>query len=87
MICNFKCSFDVVIYVVGSYSNVNDATNRMFALEEQGFEETYVMIDNNGEISNYVQSISEPEINEDEVLLAPAEEVEEPVAEEESEKS
>ena len=47
----------------------------MFALEEQGFEETYVMVDNNGEISNYVQSISEPEINEDEVVLAPAEEV------------
>jgi len=72
---SFAMENDVVIYTVGSYSNVNDATNRMFALEEQGFEETYVMVDNNGEISNYVQSISEPEINEDEVVLAPAEEV------------
>jgi hypothetical protein len=66
---SFAVENDVVIYVVGSYTNLDDATNRMFALEEQGFEDTYIMIDNNGEISNYIQPAPAPEIDDEEEVV------------------
>ena len=46
-----------------------------WALEEEGFDDTRIMVDNNGEISNYVQPTPEPEIDEEEVVVAPSEEV------------
>ncbi len=72
---SFAVENDVVIYVVGSYTNIDDATNRMFALEEQGFDDTYIMVDNNGEISNYIQPVPETEIDEEEEVVAPVVEV------------
>ena len=55
---------DAVIYVVGSYATVDEAMSRLFALEEKGFEDTYIILDNNGNISDYVEPVPEPEIEE-----------------------
>ena len=55
---------DAVIYVVGSYATFDEAMSRLFALEEKGFEDTYIILDNNGKISNYVEPVPEPEIEE-----------------------
>ena len=48
--------------------------SRLFAVEEDGFDDTYILIDNNGELSEYVQPILE-EIKEDELVVSPEEEI------------
>ena len=42
-----------VIYMVGSYPSMETVLNRSNALEVQGFDEIYIMVDNNGVISKY----------------------------------
>ena len=59
----------MVIYAVGDYDSLEDALGREYELEIKGFYETYILVDNNGIISNYVIPISEPLIDEDEEVL------------------
>jgi hypothetical protein len=59
----------VVMYLVGSYSTLDGAVGRKYDLEEIGIDDTYLMVDDNGEISDYVEPTPEPEIDEDEVLV------------------
>ena len=61
---------DDVIYTVGNYSTLDDAMSRMFALEEKGFNDTYVVVDNNGNISKYIAPIPTTKIDEDEVVMS-----------------
>jgi len=70
----------VVMYLVGSYSTLDGAVGRKYDLEEIGIDDTYLMVDNNGEISDYVEPTPEPEIDEDEVLVeVPEDEISEEV--------
>ena len=64
---SFTMSNDAVIYAVGNYPTLDGAMSRMFDIEDKGFEDTYIIVDNNGEISNYV----EPAIHsqEDKMLI------------------
>ena len=61
----------VVIYAVGSYNTLDDALGREYELEAKGFKETSILVDNNGEVSNYVAPIPEPVIDENYVVVAP----------------
>lgn len=70
----------VVMYLVGSYSTLDEARGRKNDLEEKGIEDTYLMVDNNGEVSDYVEPTPEPEIDEDEVVVeVPEDEISEEV--------
>ncbi|MBT3612612.1 MAG: outer membrane beta-barrel protein [Flavobacteriales bacterium] len=67
----------MVIYAVGTYNSLEDALGREYELEIKGFEDTYILVDNNGSVSNYVIPVSDPIIDEEEkVVLPTAEEVE-----------
>ncbi len=67
---SFTMDNDAIIYAVGTYPTVDHAMSRMFAMEEKGFEDTYIIVDNNGEISNYVEPVPEtPILIEDTVLV------------------
>ena len=44
--------------------------SRLFAIEEKGFDDTYIIVDNNGEISNYMELVNEPVIEQGVVLDA-----------------
>ncbi|MBT3622050.1 MAG: SPOR domain-containing protein, partial [Flavobacteriales bacterium] len=67
---SFTMDDDVVIYAVGAYATLDKALSRQSALEEKGFDDTYILVDNNGEISNYVPPVPEPVIDEEEVVIA-----------------
>ena len=70
----------VVMYLVGSYSTIDGAIGRKNDLEEKGIEDTYLMVDNNGEVSDYVEPTPELEIEEDEVVVeVPEDEISEEV--------
>ena len=66
----------VVMYLVGSYATLDEAIGRQHDLEEKGLDDTYLMVDNNGDVTPYVPPTLEPEIDEDEIV------VEEPIIEE-----
>ena len=66
---SFTMDDDLVMYAVGTYTTLNEAINRLDAIEAKGFDNTYILVDNNGEISNYVAPVSEPEIDEEEVVV------------------
>jgi sulfur carrier protein ThiS len=70
---SFTMAGGVVIYTVGAYATLDEAINRLDALEEKGFDDTYILVNNNGEISNYVAPVPEPEIDEEEVVVVPDE--------------
>jgi hypothetical protein len=53
----------VVIYAVGTYTTLDDALGRVYELETKGFNETSILTDNNGEVSNYAPSFPEPVID------------------------
>tara|TARA_B100000902_G_scaffold95313_1_gene98127 strand:- start:2303 stop:4279 length:1977 start_codon:yes stop_codon:yes gene_type:complete len=61
---SFTMDDDAVIYAVGSYNNFDDAMSRLFALEDKGFDDTYILVDNNGVISNYIEPVSIPVVEE-----------------------
>ena len=73
----------MVIYAVGTYASLDDALGREYELEAKGFDDTYILVDNNGSISNYVIPVPEPVIDEEEEVVAPV--VEEVENEEETE--
>jgi len=58
----------VVIYAVGAYNTLDDALGREYELEAKGFNETSILVDNNGEVSNYVVLAPEPVIEEEEII-------------------
>jgi cell division protein FtsN/opacity protein-like surface antigen len=76
----------MVIYAVGTYNSLEDALGREYELEAKGFDDTYILVDNNGSVSNYVIPVSDPVIDEEEVVVLPdVEEVEiEKISEEKS---
>ena len=61
----------VVIYAVGTYNSLEGALGKQFELEAKGFDDTYILVDNNGSVSNYVISAPNPVIDEDEKVVAP----------------
>ena len=63
----------VVIYAVGSYNTLDDALGREYELEAKGFNETSILVDNNGVISNYTIPAPEPVIDEEEKVEFPEE--------------
>lgn len=63
----------VVIYAVGTYNTLDDVLAREYELETKGFNETLILVDNNGEVSNYIAPVPEPVINEEEEVEAPEE--------------
>jgi len=67
----------MVIYTVGAYDSWDDAQGRKYDLEDKGFGEMGILVDNNGEISNYVPPAPAFEIDkEEEVILPTVEEIE-----------
>jgi hypothetical protein len=66
----------VVMYLVGSYATLDEAIGRQHDLEAKELDDTYLMVDNNGDVTAYVPPTPEPEIDEDEIV------VEEPINEE-----
>ena len=66
----------VVMYLVGSYATLDEAIGRQHDLEAKGLDDTYLMVDNNRDVTAYVQPVPEPEIDENDFV------VEEPVTEE-----
>ena len=61
----------MVIYAVGTYATLDAALSREYELEAKGFDETYILVDNNGSVSDYVIPVSDSVIDEDEVVLVP----------------
>ena len=61
----------VVIYAVGTYNSLEGALGKQFELEAKGFDDTYILVDNNGSVSNYVIPAPDPVIDEDEKVVAP----------------
>ena len=59
----------VVFYVVGTYNSLEDARGRKYELESQDFNETSIIVDNNGVISDYIPIAPKPIIDPDEVVV------------------
>ena len=59
----------VVIYAVGTYNSLEDAMEREYELESQDFNETSILVDNNGVISDYVPPAPETVIDPDEEVI------------------
>ena len=75
----------MVIYAVGAYNSLEEALGREYELEAKGFDDTYILVDNNGSVSNYVIPVPEPIIDEEEIVLPVVEEDEiEKITEEET---
>ena len=77
----------LVIYAVGTYNTLDDALSRLYELEAKRFNETSILVDNNGEVSDYIPPAPEPVIDEEEEVVAPtSEEIEEDQLEKEEKK-
>ena len=75
----------MVIYAVGTYNSLEEALGREYELEAKGFDNNYILVDNNGSVSNYVIPVPEPIIDEEEVVLLVVQEDEiEKITEEET---
>ncbi len=61
----------VVIYAVGTYNSLDGALGRQFELEAKGFDDTYILVNNNGSLSNYIIPAPNSEIDEDEKVVSP----------------
>jgi hypothetical protein len=73
----------VVIYLVGSYLTLDGALIRQDILEAEGFDNSYILVDNNGNISDYTPPIKDHMIDENEEVEMPENVeviIEEPVA-------
>ena len=73
----------VVIYLVGSYLTLDGALIRQDILEAEGFDNSYILVDNNGNISDYTPTIKDHMIDESEEVEMPENVeviIEEPVA-------
>jgi hypothetical protein len=71
---SFIMNDDAVIYAVGNYDTFDEAMSRLFSLEDNGFDDTYIIVDNNGEISNYVEPVPESKIVDEELVIVATEE-------------
>jgi hypothetical protein len=70
----------VVMYLVGSYASLDEAIGRKHDLEAKELDDTYLMVDNNGDVTAYVPPTPEPEIDEDEIVVeVPEDEITEEV--------
>lgn len=56
---SFVLDNDNVIYTVGNYRTVEEAIIRQAELEKQGIEESYILEDNNGFLSNFNENKSD----------------------------
>ena len=64
---------------------MEEALGREYELEAKGFDNNYILVDNNGSVSNYVIPVPEPIIDEEEVVLLVVQEDEiEKITEEET---
>jgi len=54
----------LVMYLAGNYETVDEAINREYELESRGFDETSIVVDNNGIIQQYVAQELEQENTE-----------------------
>jgi len=61
----------VVIYLVGSYLTLDGALIRQDILEAEGFDNSYILVDNNGNISDYTPPIKDHMIDESEEVEMP----------------
>jgi len=61
----------MVIYAVGTYNSWDDAQGRKYDLEDKGFREMDILVDNNGEISNYVYTDPVTIIDENKGVVLP----------------
>jgi len=68
---SFTMNDDAVIYAVGTYTTLNEALNRQYNLENKRFADTDILVDNNGEISNYVAPRPKSDIDEEEEVVVP----------------
>ena len=66
---SFSQDNGVVIYAVGTYNSLEDAMGREYELESQDFNETSIVVDNNGVISDYTPPAPEPVIDLDEEVI------------------
>jgi len=64
---------DIVIYSVGSYSNLDDVTDKLYDMKSKGFNDAFIIIDDNGEISKFKQEI----IDLDDEYIVPDNKIEE----------
>ena len=71
---SFIMDDDVVIYTVGNYYNIDDAMSRRdgSSLESLGFDDNYIVVYNNGNISNYVEPVLEMEVDENQLVVVPS---------------
>ena len=65
---SFTMANDAVVYAVGTYANLEEAMQRQKILEDKGFLDANILVDNNGVISDYKPFVPSPEINYDEVV-------------------
>ena len=74
---SFIMDDDVVVYTVGNYFDIQDAMSRRdgSALESKGFDDNYIVVYNNGDISNYIEAVPEPTIDENEIVNAPVQSI------------
>ena len=61
----------VVIYLVGSYLTLDGALIRQDILEAEGFDNSYILVDDNGNISDYTPPIKDHMIDESEEVEVP----------------
>ncbi|MAM05546.1 MAG: hypothetical protein CMD06_06290 [Flavobacteriales bacterium] len=49
-----------IIYMVGNYKSIDDAQNRLYKLEAEGFNDVYLLEDIDGYIKEYVEELEMP---------------------------
>ena len=59
---------DNVIYTVGNYRTVEEAMIRQADLENQGIDDTYILVDNNGNLSNFNENKSTNDFDDDAIV-------------------
>ena len=56
----------IVLYSVGEFGSLEEAIQKQNILDEQGYLDTEILVDNNGEVSKYVPFVPENNIDETE---------------------
>ena len=65
---SFVLDNDNVIYTVGNYRTVEEAMIRQAELEKQGIDDTYILEDNNGFLSNFNENKSSDNFDDDAIV-------------------
>lgn len=74
---SFVIDDNSVIYAIGSYNNLNDAQIRQDELDKQWYDETEIIVDNNGLISVYTKPTLNDYFDEDEIVVPIENDIEE----------